>query len=310
VLRRALLSASDSDQVRRIVSRTPVSRGVVRRFVAGEDADAALAATRQLVAHRLRVSVDRLGEATLDREHAATTTTAHIELFGRIADAGLAEFTEVSLKLSSIGQAIDDPDAENLALDNARLICAAAQQAGSAVTIDMEDHTTTDSTLSIVSRLRIDYPTVGAVLQAYLRRTAADCKDLAVSGSRIRLCKGAYKEPASVAFQDKAEVDLSYVRCARILLHGKGYPMIATHDPRLVAVSAAMALQAGRVAGDHEYQMLYGIRPDEQQRLASRGETVRVYVPYGTQWYPYLVRRLAERPANVAFFLRALKSRR
>jgi proline dehydrogenase len=213
------------------------------------------------------------------------------------------------MKLSSVGQAIDDLDAEKLALEHARTICAAAQRAGTTVTVDMEDHTTTDSTLSVVSQLRSDFPSVGAVLQAYLRRTAADCKDLSGAGSRVRLCKGAYREPASVAFQERADVDLSYVRCARILMHGKGIPMIATHDPRLMAVSAAMALQAGRSRGDHEYQLLYGIRPDEQQRLAERGETVRVYVPYGTQWYPYLVRRLAERPANVAFFLRALKSR-
>jgi proline dehydrogenase len=309
VLRRVLLSASDSDHVRRAVLGTEVSRGVVRRFVAGEDSESALQATRALVSHGLRVTIDRLGEATPDLGHATATTEAYVALLDLIAAAGLSEFAEVSLKLSAVGQAIADPDAEKIALDHAREICVAAQRAGTTVTIDMEDHTTTDSTLSVVGRLRADFPTVGAVLQAYLRRTAADCKDLSGPGSRVRLCKGAYDEPVSVAYQERSEVDLSYVRCARILMHGKGIPMIATHDPRLIAVSAAMALQAGRSPGDHEYQLLYGIRPEEQQRLAGRGETVRVYVPYGTQWYQYLVRRLAERPANVAFFLRALRSR-
>jgi proline dehydrogenase len=174
----------------------------------------------------------------------------------------------------------------------------------------MEDHTTTDATLAAVVALRADFPDVGAVLQASLRRTEADCRDLATAGSRVRLCKGAYREPASVAFQDSADVDLSYVRCLRLLLRGGGYPMVATHDPRLVAIAAAMAVQAGRVRGEYEYQMLFGVRPEEQRRLAARGEKIRVYLPYGTQWYPYLMRRLAERPANVAFFVRALSSKR
>ncbi len=319
MLRRVLLSASGSDHVKRAMLTTPVSRGIVRRFVAGDDVEAALASARQLVAHGLRVSIDRLGESTTDPAQARATVTAYVDLLAQISDAGLAEFAEVSLKLSSLGRpnghatemgnAGDRAGIENLVLDHARAICAAADRGGVAVTLDMEDHTTTDSTLSVLRELRHDFPTVGAVLQAYLRRTAADCADLAGAGSRVRLCKGAYAEPASVAFQEQAEVDLSYVRCARILLHGKGFPMIATHDPRLVAVAAAMAVQAGRSKGEYEYQMLFGVRPDEQQRLAARGETVRVYVPFGTQWYPYLMRRLAERPANVTFFLRALVSR-
>lgn len=309
MLRRVLLAASGSDQVKRVVAGTPISRGVVRRFVAGDDIDDALAAARQLMAHGLKVSIDRLGESTTEAGQAKATADAYVDLLRQIGDAGLAEFAEVSLKLSSVGQALGTPDAEKLALEHARVICAAAHNAGTTVTVDMEDHTTTDSTLSVIRELRADFPSVGAVLQAYLRRTAADCRDLATEGSRVRLCKGAYREPLSVAFQERAEVDLSYVRCARILLHGKGFPMIATHDPRLIAVSAAMALQAGRAKADYEYQLLFGVRPDEQERLAKRGESVRVYLPYGTQWYPYLVRRLAERPANVAFFLRALRSR-
>jgi proline dehydrogenase len=308
LLRRVLLSAADSHLIKRTVVRAPLSSGIVNRFVAGEDVDDALAAARRLVARGLLASIDRLGEATTDAEHARATADAYVELLQKIADAGLTEFAEVSLKLSSLGQALPN-DGEKIALEHARAICAAAQAANTTVTLDMEDHTTTDATLGALKQLRADFPSVGAVLQAYLRRTEGDCRELAGEGSRIRLCKGAYREPASVAFQQPAEVDLSYVRCLRILMHGKGYPMVATHDPRLVAIAGAMALQAGREKGEYEYQMLFGVRPDEQRRLASRGEKIRVYLPYGTEWYPYLTRRLAERPANLAFFLRALATR-
>lgn len=308
MLRRVMLSAAGSGRLKRAVVHAPLSRGVVRRFVAGDDVDAALAATRQLVARGLLASIDRLGEATSDAEQAGDTANAYVELLQRMADAQLAEFAEVSLKLSSLGHALAH-DGEQIALDHARQVCAAAAAAGTTVTLDMEDHTTTDKTLSALKELRVDFPTTGAVLQAYLRRTEADCRDLAGDGSRIRLCKGAYREPASVAFQDQADVDLSYVRCLRILMRGQGYPMVATHDPRLIAIAGAMALQAGRDRGEYEYQMLYGVRPDEQRRLAAKGEKIRVYLPYGSEWYPYLMRRLAERPANVAFFLRAVASR-
>jgi proline dehydrogenase len=173
----------------------------------------------------------------------------------------------------------------------------------------MEDHTTTDSTLGILRELRADFPSTGAVLQAYLHRTESDCRDLATAGSRVRLCKGAYKEPESVAFQDKHQVNLSYVRCLKVLMAGEGYPMVASHDPRLIEIAGALAARNQRVQGSYEYQMLFGIRPDEQKRLAEQGETVRVYVPYGDQWYGYLMRRLAERPANLAFFARSLATK-
>jgi proline dehydrogenase len=310
VLRRVLLGAADSDLLKRAIVRAPFTRGVVDRFVAGEDVDDALAVARRLTAAGLLASIDRLGEATTDPDRAAATADAYADLLSRVADSGLAEFAEVSLKLSSLGQALDH-DGEQIALDNARKVCVAAAAAGTTVTLDMEDHTATDATLAAFRALRVDFPTVGTVVQAYLRRTEDDCRDLAAGeGARVRLCKGAYREPASVAFQNKADVDLSYVRCLRILMRGKGYPMVATHDPRLVAIAGAMALQAGRAQGQYEYQMLFGVRPDEQRRLAERGEKIRVYLPYGTQWYPYLTRRLAERPANVAFFVRAVATRK
>jgi proline dehydrogenase len=310
VLRRVLLGAADSDLLKRAIVRAPFTRGVVNRFVAGEDVDDALVVARRLTAAGLLASIDRLGEATTDPDQAAATADAYADLLSRIADAGLAEFAEVSLKLSSLGQALDH-DGGQIALDNARKVCAAAAAAGTTVTLDMEDHTATDATLAAFRALRVDFPAVGTVVQAYLRRTEDDCRDLAASeGARVRLCKGAYREPTSVAFQNKADVDMSYVRCLRILMRGNGYPMVATHDPRLVAIAGAMALQAGRAKGQYEYQMLFGVRPDEQRRLAERGEKIRVYVPYGTQWYPYLTRRLAERPANVAFFVRAVATRK
>jgi proline dehydrogenase len=174
----------------------------------------------------------------------------------------------------------------------------------------MEDHTTTDSTLEILAELRKDHPSTGAVLQAYLRRTEGDCRELAGAGSRVRLCKGAYAEPESVAFQSALDVDKSYVRCLNILMSGEGYPMVATHDPRLIAIAEDRARWFDRGTDEYEFQMLYGVRPEEQARLAGEGHTVRVYVPYGDQWYGYLMRRLAERPANLAFFGRALATRK
>ncbi|MGH3626348.1 MAG: proline dehydrogenase family protein, partial [Sciscionella sp.] len=221
---------------------------------------------------------------------------------------GLACSTEASVKLSAVGQFLGK-DGKKIALEQARQICRAAEAVRSTVTLDMEDHSTTDSTLDILGELRADFPWVGAVLQAQLRRTEGDCADLATSGSRVRLCKGAYAEPSSAAYPDKSGVDSSYVRCLKVLLRGAGYPMIATHDPRLIAIATQLISANGRDAGSQEFQMLHGIRPDEQQRIAAAGNIMRVYLPYGDQWYGYFMRRLAERPANVGFFLRSLLSR-
>jgi proline dehydrogenase len=215
----------------------------------------------------------------------------------------------VSVKLSAIGRALPD-NGHKIALENARIICRAARNAGTTVTIDMEDHTSTDATLAILGELRKDFPETGAVVQAYLRRTEADCRALAYEGSRVRLCKGAYNEPEGVAFQDRVEVDRSYVRCLKVLLSGQGYPMIATHDPRMIEIASSLASRYGRPQGSYEFQMLYGIRPGEQRRLAGSGETVRVYLPYGQEWYGYLMRRLAERPQNLSFFLKSLISKK
>lgn len=308
MLRRSLLMLSRSDATRRAVTRLPVSSGIVARFVAGESVDDAVATGKRLAAHGLLASLDHLGEDTGDEAHATATRDAYLLLLRRLADAGLSEQSEASVKLSAIGQGLPG-DGERIALDNARNICTAAAAAGMTVTVDMEDHTTTDSTLAILQQLRADYPWVGAVLQSYLHRTVQDCKDLAYAGSRVRLCKGAYNEPESVAYQSRAEVDLSYVRCLKTLLAGDGYPMVATHDPTLIAIAGELVRRNARSPDTHEYQMLFGIRPEEQQRLAEDGNRVRIYVPYGDEWYAYLMRRLAERPANVAFFARSLVSK-
>ena len=305
MLRQPILIASRSRRLRRVVETAPISRSVVKRFVAGDSVDDAVRVTRALVDDGLQVSLDHLGEDTTDVEQAATTAKAYLVLLERLAEGGLTPAAEVSVKLSAVGQALD----EALAIEHATAICTAAKEAGTTVTFDMEDHTTTDSTLRIVEQLRADFPWAGAVLQAYLHRTEDDCEALSGPGSRVRLCKGAYKEPESVAYQEPGEVDRSYVRCLETLFAGSGYPMVATHDPRLVDIAGRLAAKHGKHKGDYEYQMLYGIRPDEQRRLAASGERVRVYVPYGDEWYGYLMRRLAERPANLSFFLRALMSK-
>jgi proline dehydrogenase len=309
VLREALLKVSRSGPLKSVVTRAPITKGVVERYVAGESTEDALRVTRKLADANLTVTIDHLGEDTTKIAQATATAEAYLELLARLSDAGLADIAEVSVKLSAIGQQLG-ADGESIATENARLICAAASRAGTTVTIDMEDHTTTDSTLSVVRELRRDYPWVGAVLQAYLFRTEDDCRELATEGSRIRLCKGAYAEPDSVAHADAAEIDKAYVRCLKILMAGAGYPMVATHDPRLVEIALALAEREQRAKDTFELQMLYGIRPSEQARLAKLGHTVRVYVPYGTDWYGYLVRRLAEKPANMRFFAHSLVSRK
>jgi len=308
VLRRSLLALSRSSRVKNLVVTMPVSSGVVARYVPGETTASAIEATRHLNDDGLLVTLDYLGEDTLDRAQADHTVQAYVDVLRGLGSAGLAHGAEVSVKLSAVGQALPK-DGEKIALDNARTICQAARNAGTTVTLDMEDHTTTDSTLEVLRNLRQDFPETGAVVQAHLHRTEADCRDLAYEGSRVRLCKGAYKEPESVAFQDRLEVGRSYVRCLKVLMTGKGYPMVATHDPTLIDIAAALAARHDRQKGSYEYQMLYGIRPDEQRRLAAAGERMRVYVPYGNEWYGYLMRRMAERPSNAALFLRSLMSK-
>lgn len=307
MLRQVLLAASRSAGVRRLVETAPYTRNVVKRFVAGESVTDALSVTEQLISDGLLITFDHLGEDTVEAGQAETITSRYEELLGRLAANGSGSRAEVSVKLTALGQLLDG--GEKIALENARRVCAAARDAGTTVTLDMEDHTTVDSTLRVLAELRVDFPSTGAVIQAYLRRAEEYCAALADEGSRVRLCKGAYSAPDSVAFTSRDEIDRSYVRCTKVLMGGRGYPMLATHDPRLIEIGGSLATLHGREHDSFEYQMLYGIRPNEQRRLARLGAQVRVYVPYGEEWYGYLMRRLAERPANLGFFLRSLATK-
>ncbi len=307
MIRRVLLSVSESDRIRDTAVAAPVTRDIVKRYIAGESIPEAVETTSELLGRGLTVTIDRLGEDITELAQAETTRDDYIGLLDQLREAGLTSDAEVSLKLSALGQALPGIG-EDAALANARAVCAKAAEVGATVTLDMEDHTTTDATLATLRILRRDYPWVGAVLQSYLFRTEQDCRDLATEGSRVRLCKGAYREPPSVAYTRRHDIDLAYVRCLKILMHGDGLPLLATHDPRLIEIGRAIAMQADRPKGSYEFQMLLGVRPEEQQRLSDDGETVRVYVPYGEDWYGYMVRRMAEKPANVALFLKSLRS--
>jgi len=310
VLRRVLLAASASQQVRQLITTAPLTRNVVRRFVAGDNAAAALAVTERLIGQGLSVTIDYLGEDTVDPDQAAAVANEYVALLDLLASAGLTVGgrAEVSVKPTAVGLGLPEHGAKTAA-ENIVRICAAARAAGTTVTVDAEDQHRVEATLRLVNELRAEVPDLGCVIQSYLRRSPGDCEALAVAGSRVRLCKGAYRAPDGVALAARSEIDRSYARCMRILLDGRGYPMLATHDPRLIAIAKSRVSTIGRDPGSFEYQMLYGIRTDEQARLAAEGAQVRVYVPYGNDWYGYFMRRLAERPANLTFFLRALSSR-
>ena len=313
-LRPILLAAGRSAWVERLVTGLPLTRSLVTRFVPGADQRAVVETVRRLLAGGRTISVDYLGEditTAAEALHTAETYLALLKEFGGL-DAEPVDGCrrlEVSIKLSALGQSLPE-DGEALALEHARAICRAADAVGCWVNVDAEDHTTTDSTLRIVGQLREEFPDVATVLQAYLHRTEQDCRDLRGPRSRIRLCKGAYAEPADVAFQSPAEVNASYLRCLEILMRGEGYPMAATHDPAMIEGAQRISAETGRSPDRFEIQMLYGIRDAEQSRLVDAGFRLRTYVPFGDDWFGYFMRRLAERPANLVFFLRSLVGRR
>jgi proline dehydrogenase len=315
VLRKALMAAAASERVRDVVTSAPGAQGIVDRYVAGESSEDAVAVARTLRSAGLLVTLDYLGEDTTDAQRAAATAAQYVHLLGKLAAEGLTEggAVEVSVKPTAVGLLLGSEGhpgpsslGERVATEHLERIAVAARDAGTTMTIDAEDHRSTDAGLRIANSLRSRFPAVGTVLQAALRRTEADVRELAAPATRVRLCKGAYAEPPAAAFESRHEVDKSFARCLRILMAGPGYPMIATHDPRLIAITRSLGM--ARPADSFEYQMLHGVRPDEQRRLAESGAKVRVYVPYGGDWYPYLVRRLAERPSNLALFLRSLVS--
>jgi proline dehydrogenase len=304
-LRSSILAASRSTRVRGAVEGFSATRRVVDRFVAGGTAKDALECVHRLTADGLAATVDHLGEEVADAAGADATVAAYGALLDALASKDLARGADVSVKLTALGVAQDRTGA----IDRARAVLAAARAVGATMTVDMEHSALTSTTLDAVRALRDEDPTVAAVLQAMLRRTEDDARALGAEGARVRLCKGAYAEDADTAFQHRAEVDASYRRCLAALMHAPCTPLVATHDPAMVTAALEFAAAAGRDPNEYELQMLLGVRPDEQRRLSGLGLTVRVYVPYGTEWWGYLTRRLAERPANLAFFLRALASR-
>ena len=299
-MRSLLLVISRRRSLGRLATSLPFTRGMVARFVAGESLPAALPALHRLHDAGFKTTLDVLGESVLSEEAARAAAATYVEALHALADEGLE--LNVSLKLSQMGLGLGPA----IARQNTGRVLAAAAELGAFVRIDMEDHTTTDATLDVWRSLRpmmAGQGDVGVVLQAALRRTPADLDAVIAEGGRVRLCKGAYKEPASVAYPAKADVDAAYRTLAEhLLLHGR-QPALATHDEAMVDHAIAVAHEHGVTADRFEFQMLYGIRRDLQERLIAQGWTVRIYVPAGREWFPYFMRRLAERPANVGFVL-------
>ncbi|HIC96247.1 TPA: proline dehydrogenase [Candidatus Bipolaricaulota bacterium] len=286
-----------------LVLHSRLARRAVRRFIAGEMVEEALEVARRLNERGLLATIDHLGENVNSAEGARVATTVYLELLSKIAEMGLN--SQISLKLTQIGLDIG----EEFCRENLERIVSKAGELGNSVQIDMEGSAYTDQTLEIFHELRKKYGNVGVALQANLRRTERDLEGLIPLGANIRLCKGAYKEPASIAFPKKREVDANYIKLMEILLsaeaRAKGvYAAIATHDERMIAKAKEFAERSGLGRGDFEFQMLLGIRRRLAEELADEGYRVRIYVSYGTAWYPFYMRRLAERPANLLFILR------
>lgn len=300
ISRAALLYLSQKNELKDFFSKLPGFNQVTRRFIAGENIDDAIAAILELNRAGVTATFDHLGESTTSRAEAESDVREYLRVLDRIDATGVN--SNISVKLTQLGLDID----EDYCLQNTRRIVEAAGRLDNFVRIDMEDSSKTDPTLRIFKRLYGEYGNVGIVLQAYLYRTEKDVDDVLAMGARIRLCKGAYKEPEEVAFPEKSDVDANLVKLMRKLLKSGGYHGIATHDERMIRATKEFAATEGVSGAEFEFQMLYGVRRDLMFKLAREGYRVRTYVPYGEHWYPYFMRRLAERPANVWFVLKNL----
>ena len=300
------IALSESKRLRSVAERSRIGRRVSGRFVAGMSVDDALAATAATNAKGMSVSVDNLGENVTNLEEARHSAQLYHEMLDQLHARKLN--ANVSMKLTHMGLDVDEAEARKIA---AELVSHAAR-IGNFVRVDMEGSPYTQKTLDIVQELHRQpghANHVGAVIQAYLHRSEGDVHDLCTQRIRIRLCKGAYKEPPEIAYQDKAEVDANFVKLMKIMLKSGVYHGIATHDPKMIEATIAFA-RAEKIPPDaFEFQMLYGVRRDLQEQLVKDGWGMRVYIPFGTEWYPYLMRRLAERPANVLFILKNLVRR-
>ena len=300
VTRNALLFLSRREGLKDFATRFAPFKKMTTRFVAGEDIDETVEAIREINRLGCTASFDHLNESVTSVAETEAEVREYLKILSRIDETGIK--SNVSIKLTQFGLGIDP----ELAYRNAREVVSEAARRGNFVRVDMEDSPVTQVTLDIFRRLRseFDLNTVGIVVQSYLRRTESDVRELLEIPARIRLCKGAYNEPPEVAFPDKADVDKNYVRCMEILLQSGVYHGIATHDEQMIEATRSFAARHNLAKDAFEFQMLYGVRRDLQVKLAREGFPVRVYVPYGRHWYPYFMRRLAERPANVWFVLK------
>ncbi len=299
-VRSLFLFLSRQKRLRQWMETSPVARNLSRRFVAGETLEQAVAVSCKLSVEGIAVTLDHLGESVTNLQEATEASEVYLRTLAAMQQAGIEG--NVSLKLTQFG--IDLSAGECRA--NVERLVKRAAETGGFVRVDMESSEYTDRTLDLVTALHAAYGTVGTVIQAYLRRSRADVEKLSAQGIRIRLCKGAYLEPHTVAFPDKPDVDRNYVELMKLLLDSGIYPAIATHDEKMIAATKAYATERQVARDKFEFQMLYGIRRDLQRQLVAEGYRVRVYVPFGQAWYPYYMRRLAERPANVLFILRNL----
>ena len=302
-LSRATFSAlADSRTLKKIASRYGMRpHGFARRFVAGETIDEAIECATRIEQSGMTVTLDHLGERVTTREEAMRSTREYMAMVESIAKAGISR--NISVKLTQLGLDID----RATSVDNIRRVLDVASKADFFVRIDMESSAYTEQTLEAVNSLwGIGSHNIGVVIQAYLKRSADDLKRVLALGMRVRLVKGAYREPKDVAFQDKEDVDRAFVDLMKVLLREGTYPAIATHDPAMIDETKKFAAEQGIDRSRFEFQMLYGIRRDLQRRLVAEGYPFRVYVPFGTDWFPYFMRRLGERPANVGFVLKGL----
>jgi proline dehydrogenase len=298
IMKSALLYLSTSEGFKNFLTKFKSFNSVTHRFVAGEEILEAVEAIKQLNAKQISATFDHLGESISSEAETREEVREYQRLIDSIVEYSLD--SNVSVKLTQLGLDID----KELCYHNTHAIVEAAKQNQNFVRIDMEDSTKTDATFEIFKRLRSEFDNVGIVVQSYLYRTEKDIEELVELGARIRLCKGAYKEPEAVAFPDKADVDQNYIKLMKMLLPSGIYHGIATHDPNMIDATKRFAREAGISPDQFEFQMLYGVRRDLQESLVKEGWRMRVYVPYGKFWYPYFMRRLAERPANVWFILK------
>jgi proline dehydrogenase len=302
VLRAGLLWLSEQPRIFRFVRANGLARRLASRFVAGETVDTAVQALRELNAAGISATLDLLGEAVRSVAEARAARDTYLQALDRIKQVGAD--SNVSLKLTQMGLDIEPQEC----VENVRAIASRARAHESFVRIDMEGSAYTERTLDhFTQRFHPEFGnTIGVVLQSYLRRTERDVATMIALGARVRLCKGAYQEPADVAFPNKQDVDANYVACMEQLLERGNYPAIATHDERIIIHAKTFVTSRGIAPARFEFQMLFGVRRDLQRALRREGYRVRVYVPFGDQWYSYLMRRLAERPANIAFLLSSL----